>query len=194
LGSWAYHITSEYEEVSMLDLYKYMGLSLRLVNNSTLLTDGQTGEYYGNDGKTYQTICIGTQEWLAVNLSETVYRNSSPIPRVQPASDWGVLITGAYCIYEKSLAEILGYLQEQITDMPADHTQNTDTALDTGGANEVTAAQAKTAYSHSQAAHAPSNAQKNSDILKTEIEAVLTGEITTHTHASISQQQIEGLI
>lgn len=40
----------------------------------------------------------------------------------------------------------------------------------------------KTAYDHSQAAHAPSNAQKNSDITKAEIEAKLTGAITTHTH------------
>ena len=40
----------------------------------------------------------------------------------------------------------------------------------------------KTAYDHSQAAHAPSNAQKNSDILKSEIEAKLTGSIATHTH------------
>ena len=41
----------------------------------------------------------------------------------------------------------------------------------------------KTAYDHSQVAHAPSNAQKNSDILKSEIEAVLTGEISSHSHA-----------
>lgn len=36
---------------------------------------------------------------------------------------------------------------------------------------------------HVTATHAPSNAQKNSDILKSEIEAKLTGEITSHTHA-----------
>ena len=42
----------------------------------------------------------------------------------------------------------------------------------------------KIAYTHSQAAHAPSDAQKNSDILKAEIEAKLTGDITTHTHDS----------
>jgi GNAT superfamily N-acetyltransferase len=36
---------------------------------------------------------------------------------------------------------------------------------------------------HVAAAHAPSNAQKNSDITKAEIEAKLTGEIGTHTHA-----------
>ena len=43
--------------------------------------------------------------------------------------------------------------------------------------------QGNTAYIHSQAAHAPSNAQKNSDITKAEIEAKLTGNITSHTHS-----------
>jgi hypothetical protein len=38
------------------------------------------------------------------------------------------------------------------------HTQGTDQGLDTGGANAVTAAQAKAGYTHSQATHAPSNA------------------------------------
>ncbi len=38
------------------------------------------------------------------------------------------------------------------------------------------------AYNHSQQTHAPSNAQKNSDITKAEIEAKLTGDVTTHTH------------
>ena len=38
-------------------------------------------------------------------------------------------------------------------------------------------------YTHSQSTHAPSNAQKNSDITKTEIEAKLTGNITSHTHS-----------
>jgi hypothetical protein len=36
---------------------------------------------------------------------------------------------------------------------------------------------------HVTSAHAPSNAQKNSDITKGEIEAKLTGEISSHTHA-----------
>ena len=39
------------------------------------------------------------------------------------------------------------------------------------------------AYTHSTSAHAPTNAQKNSDITKTEIENKLTGNITTHTHS-----------
>ena len=41
----------------------------------------------------------------------------------------------------------------------------------------------KTAYDHSQATHAPADAQKNSDITKAEIEDKLTGEISSHTHA-----------
>lgn len=36
---------------------------------------------------------------------------------------------------------------------------------------------------HVVSAHAPSNAQKNSDITKAEIEAKLTGEISSHSHA-----------
>ena len=39
------------------------------------------------------------------------------------------------------------------------------------------------AYTHSTSTHAPVNAQKNSDITKAEIEAKLTGNITTHTHS-----------
>ena len=51
-----------------------------------------------------------------------------------------------------------------------------------------------TAYTHSQSAHAPSNAQKNSDITKTEIEAKLTGDITSHTHSQYltEHQSLEG--
>ena len=43
----------------------------------------------------------------------------------------------------------------------------------------------KIAYDHSQVAHAPSNAQKNSDITQAEIEAKLIGNITTHEHTVI---------
>ena len=39
------------------------------------------------------------------------------------------------------------------------------------------------AITHSISTHAPANAQKNSDITKAEIEAKLTGVISTHSHA-----------
>lgn len=50
----------------------------------------------------------------------------------------------------------------------------------------------KAAYDHSQGTHAPATAQKNSDITKEEIEAKLTGEVTSHSHAGggLTQSQI----
>ena len=51
------------------------------------------------------------------------------------------------------------------------------------------------AYTHSTSAHAPSNAQANADITKAEIEAKLTGDITSHTHNQYltEHQDISGL-
>jgi hypothetical protein len=49
------------------------------------------------------------------------------------------------------------------------------------------------AVTHAGSSHAPSNAQKNSDITGAEIEAKLTGSITTHSHTSsggLTQSQI----
>jgi hypothetical protein len=55
------------------------------------------------------------------------------------------------------------------------------------------------AYTHSQEAHAPAGAQVNASITKAEIEAKLTGEVTSHSHpggggGGLTQQQIEGMI
>jgi len=85
---------------------KYSGMSIRLIKDSTTLTHGQTGTYTGNDGKVYRTICIGTQEWLADNLCETLYRDGSPIPEVTDNAAWAGLATGARCSYnnDESLA------------------------------------------------------------------------------------------
>ena len=60
--------------------------------------------------------------------------------------------------------------------------------LDHNGGTQDTAISGKepaniNIQAHVISAHAPSNAQKNSDILKSEIEAVLTGQISSHTHA-----------
>lgn len=56
--------------------------------------------------------------------------------------------------------------------------------LSTNDLTTILKAQYDSAYTHSQSAHAPSDAQKNSDITKAEIEAKLTGEISTHSHAN----------
>ena len=52
------------------------------------------------------------------------------------------------------------------------------------------------AYTHATSAHAPANAQKNSDITKAEIEAKLTGGITSHNHDSryYTETEVNGIV
>jgi hypothetical protein len=64
----------------------------------------------------------------------------------------------------------------------ASSSHGTHLTLGTGSGNAYRGDYGNTAYNHSQLAHAPSNAQKNSDITKAEIEAKLTGSITAHYH------------
>jgi len=86
------------------------GGTVRLVKDATTLSHGETGTYTGNDGKVYQTICIGTQEWLAENLEETKYRNGDYIQGYDGGTytpidnaTWAGLTTGALCVYGDNL-------------------------------------------------------------------------------------------
>ena len=88
--------------ITVMGTYKKTGCSLRPIKDSTILEDGETGIYIGNDGKLYPTICIGTQEWVAHNLVETKYRNGDPIPEVTDDAAWAALITGALCAYDNN--------------------------------------------------------------------------------------------
>ena len=60
------------------------------------------------------------------------------------------------------------------------HTHSNKSILDNITNNKVN--NWDSAYEHSQSSHAPVNAQKNSDITKSEIEAKLVGKISSHTH------------
>ena len=81
-----------------------------------------------------------------------------------------------------SLARTKLYIDTELA-KKADSSHGTHLTLGTGSGNAFRGDYGNTAYQHSQAAHAPSNAQKNSDITKAEIEAKLTGVITSHTHS-----------
>ena len=75
--------------------------------------DGKdNGTMTGNDGKTYKTVKIGNQEWIAENLRETKYRDGSAIPVFTDNNQWAQLTTGAWCIYDndESNAANYGYL------------------------------------------------------------------------------------
>ena len=92
---------------------KERGASIRLVKESTTLSDGQSGEYVGNDGHIYRTICIGTQEWLADNLIETKFRNGDIIPFHGADNDtaftnaeWAALTTAGVCAYANNTSYV----------------------------------------------------------------------------------------
>lgn len=87
--------------------YRYYANGIRLIKDSTTLSDGQSSTYIGNDGKIYRTICIGTQEWLADNLCETLYRNNDSIPEVTDGPTWVALTTGARCSYDNNESNAL---------------------------------------------------------------------------------------
>lgn len=54
------------------------------------------------DNNVYQTVTIGTQEWLVENLNVEHYQNGDVIPQVQDAAEWKKLTTGAWCYYENN--------------------------------------------------------------------------------------------
>ncbi len=51
------------------------------------------------DGNFYNTLIIGTQEWMTENLMVTKYQDGTDIPNVTDQKIWANLKTGAYCNY-----------------------------------------------------------------------------------------------
>ena len=78
--------------------------------------DDNNGHVKGNitdiEGNTYQTITVGSQEWMAENLKVTRYRNGDAIPTGLSQSEWDNTTNGAYTIYDnnESMGEAYGLL------------------------------------------------------------------------------------
>ena len=73
------------------------------MNNVTVCSGGGgggTGTVTDIDGNTYNTVQIGTQEWMQENLKTTKYKNGDLIPN--PTGDWSNLTTGAWAYYNDS--------------------------------------------------------------------------------------------
>jgi len=49
------------------------------------------------DGKSYKTVVIGNQTWMAENLKTIHYRNGDPIPLIVDNNAWSGLDSGAFC-------------------------------------------------------------------------------------------------
>jgi uncharacterized protein (TIGR02145 family) len=60
------------------------------------------GSVTDQNGNTYATIVIGTQEWMAENLRTTTYANGDPIPNVTDGNAWTQLTTGAWAHYDNN--------------------------------------------------------------------------------------------
>jgi uncharacterized protein (TIGR02145 family) len=75
------------------------GMSVRLMKDSTVLLDGQTSTMTDIDGNVYNTICIGTQEWMAEDFKPVHYNDGTPIPVLADATQWTNDTTGAMCWY-----------------------------------------------------------------------------------------------
>jgi len=98
------HVYARRADTSYYYNYRGYGCSIRLCRPATTmelpLADGTACDpYIGNDLRSYRTVKIGTQVWIADNLAETKYRNGDEIPEVTDNATWAALTTGARCSY-----------------------------------------------------------------------------------------------
>lgn len=110
-GNYAPQLRHNFSGFSVTYGYNKNGFAIRLVKNANTtelaLADGTNSSdnpnvlraYIGNDGRIYRTVKIGTQIWLANNLSETKYNDGTIIPIVTGNTSWAALTTGARCEY-----------------------------------------------------------------------------------------------
>jgi uncharacterized protein (TIGR02145 family) len=56
------------------------------------------------DGNQYNSVIIGTQEWMKENLNVSKYSDGTIIPQVTDPTAWANLTTGAWCYYNNDSA------------------------------------------------------------------------------------------
>lgn len=80
------------------------GNSVRLIKDSTTLSDGETSTMTDYDGNVYDTICIGTQEWTVQNWKCTKLNDGTSLTKVTSDATWASATTGDlyYCAYDNN--------------------------------------------------------------------------------------------
>jgi len=91
------------------------GYAIRLCNPNTLLAEGASGTYVGNNGVSYSTIVVNGVEWITSNLRETFFRDYSSIANVQDIATWDTLSTSAYCVYTQPSPNRFESIENAIT-------------------------------------------------------------------------------
>ncbi|WP_353085074.1 FISUMP domain-containing protein [Flavobacterium sp.] len=61
------------------------------------------------DGNNYNSVIIGTQEWMKENLNVSKYSDGTPIPQVTSSGQWANVTTGAWCYYNNDPANGIVY-------------------------------------------------------------------------------------
>ena len=80
------------------------GCAIRLLKDTTTLSDKQTSTMTDYDDNIYKTVCIGTQEWMAANLCVEHYNDGTPIPIITDNNAWASDTVGAMCYYNNNSA------------------------------------------------------------------------------------------
>lgn len=151
------------------------------LTNTPALADGT-----GDAGDTYRVSVAGMQNLgsgnISFEVSDYIIYNSS----IWEKSDTTDAVSSIFGRTGEVTAQQNDYSHSQLSGIT--ETDHHDNSLDHDGAAQDTAIAGKepanpNIQAHVTSPHAPSDAQKNSDITKAEIEAKLTGEISSHTHA-----------
>lgn len=82
-----------------------------LIFNIIILSQGiSTGQTVSDaDGNVYNTVVIGTQEWINENLHTTKLNDGTPIPLVSDNTEWVNLTTPGYCWYNNLASNDTSY-------------------------------------------------------------------------------------
>jgi uncharacterized protein (TIGR02145 family) len=75
------------------------GQSIRLIKDDSI----DPGTLTDIDGNIYPTVTIGTQVWMAKNLSVTRYNDGTTIPNIVNNSVWAGAVSGALCYYNNPI-------------------------------------------------------------------------------------------
>jgi len=79
---------------------------LSILSETGLLNSHFDGFVKDTEGKSYPVIKVGSQVWMAKNLSTSHYQNGDNITLANNASTWTSLVTGGYCYYNSDTNNI----------------------------------------------------------------------------------------